>query len=102
EEKTVLEPPGQVEDGPGDLRLDRVLRPARGRGVVGLVENQQRAGAEGAEPVAQRCGVSFVNQQAVRDQKPGVGRPGIDPVATLLTYPGDVILVEDLEDHPES
>ena len=30
-----------------------------------------------------------------------MGRPGIDPVATLLAYPGDVLLVEDLEDHPE-
>ena len=101
EEKPVLEPPGQVADGPGDLRVDRVLRAARRRGVVGLVEDQQRAGAEVAEPVAQRCSVSLVDQQPVRDQEPGVGRPGIDPVATLLTDPGDVLLVEDLEDHPE-
>ena len=40
EEKTVLEPPGQVADGPGDLRVDRVPCPARGGGVVCLVENQ--------------------------------------------------------------
>ena len=40
EEKTVLEPPGQVADGPGDFRVDRVLCPARGGGVVCLVENQ--------------------------------------------------------------
>ena len=98
----MLEPPGQVADGPGDLRVDGVLRAARRGGVVGLVEDEQRAGPEVAEPVAQRGGVGLVDEQAVRDQEPRVGRPGVDPVAPLLPDPGDVVLVEDLEDHPEA
>ncbi len=41
EEEPVLEPPGQVAHGPGDLRVDGILRAARRGGVVGLVEDQQ-------------------------------------------------------------
>ena len=102
EEQPVLEPAGQVADGPGDLRVDGVLRAARRGGVVGLVEDEQRAGPEVAEPVAERGGVGLVDQQPVRDQEPRVGRPGVDAVAPLLPDPGDVVLVEDLEDHPEA
>ncbi len=76
--------------------------PLDGRGVVGLVEDQERAGAEVAEPVAERGGVRLVDQQPVRDQEPGVSRPRIDAVAPLLADPCDVLLVEDLEDQPEA
>ena len=102
EEQPVLEPPGQVADGAGDLRVDGVFRAAGRGGVVGLVEDQQRAGPEVAEPVAQRGRVRLVDQQSVRDQESRVGRPGIDAVASLLPDPGDVLLVEDLEDHAEA
>ena len=49
----MLEAAGEVADRPGDLRVDGVLRPAGRGGVVGLVENQQGAGPEVAEPVAE-------------------------------------------------
>ena len=102
EEQPVLEPPGQVADGPGDLRVDGVFRAARRGGVVGLVEDEQRAGAEVAQPVAQRGRIGLVDQQPVRDEEARVGRPGIDAVAPLLPDPGDVVLVEDLEDQAEA
>ena len=71
QEQPVLEPRGQVADGAGDLRVDGVaLAAGRGR-VVGLVEDQQRAAAEVAEPVAQRSSVRLVDQQAVRDEERG-------------------------------
>ena len=54
QEQPVLEPRGQVADGAGDLRVDGVARAAGRGGVVRLVEDQQRAGPEVAEPVAQR------------------------------------------------
>ena len=79
EEQPVLEPRGEVADGPGDLRVDGVFLAAGRGGVVGLVEDQQRAAAEVAQPVAQRRGVGFVDQQAVRDQEPRVRAPGLTP-----------------------
>jgi len=41
----------EVADRLGDLRVDRVFAGARGGGVMGLVENQQRAGPEIAQRV---------------------------------------------------
>ena len=102
EEQPVLEPRRQVADGAGDLRVDGVLLAAGRGGVVGLVEDQQRAAAEVAQPVAQRAGVGLVDQQAVRDEEPGVRAPGIHAVAALAPDPGDVVLVEDLEGQAEA
>ena len=67
-----------------------------------LVEDEQRAGAEVREPVAEGRDVILVDQQAVRDEEPRVRGPGIDAVATFLADPSDILLVEDLEDHPEA
>ena len=65
----MLEPRGQVAHGPGDLRVDGVPLAARGGRVVGFVEDEQRAAAEGPQPVAQRPGIRFVDQQAMRDEE---------------------------------
>ena len=100
--ETVLEPACQIADGPGDLRIDRILRAARRGGVVGLVEDEQRSGPEVSEPVTKCGGVGLVDQQSVRHQEPRVCRPRVDPVSPLLPDPGDVLLVEDLEDHAEA
>ena len=102
QEQPVLEARGQVADGPGDLRVDGVPRAAGRGGVVGLVEDEQRAGPEVAEPVAQRAGVGLVDQQPVRDEEPRVRRPGVDAVAALPADAGDVVLVEDLERQAEA
>ena len=48
------------------------------------------------------AGVGLVDQQPVRHQEPRVRRPRVDPVAPLLPDPGDVFLVEDLEDQAEA
>ena len=102
EEQSVLEPRGQVADGAGDLRVDGVLLAAGGSGVVGLVEDQQRAAAELTQPCAKRPGVGLVDQQAVRDEEPGVRAPGIHAVTALAPHPGDIFFVEDLEGQPET
>ena len=103
EEQPVLEARGQVADGPGDLRVDGVVRAARGRGVVGLVEDQQRAGPEVAEPVAQRGGVRL--RRSAARARPGTGVwvvHGLTPKPRSRRDAGDVVLVEDLEDQAEA
>ena len=47
------------------------------------------------------AGVILVDEQAMRDQEPRVGRPRIDAVASFAADAGDVFLVENLEDHAE-
>ncbi|MFI5460732.1 MAG: hypothetical protein ACHRXM_35415 [Isosphaerales bacterium] len=69
---------------------------------MSFVEDQERAGPEVAKPVAQGACVGFVDEQAVRDEEARVCSPWIDTVAPLLPDPGDVVLVEDLEDHSEA
>ena len=102
QEQPMLEPRGQVADGPGDLRVDGVLLAAGRGGVVGLVQDEQRAAAEVAQPVAERAGVGFVDQEPMRDEEPGVGAPGIDAEAALAADPLHVLLVEDLEGQAEA
>ena len=62
EEKTVLEAGSQLADGLRNLRVDRVFRAAGRCRMVGLVEDQQRAGPEVVEPCAHRAGVGFVDE----------------------------------------
>ncbi len=64
QKEAMLEAPGDVADGPGELAVDGVARAARGRGMVGLVEDQQGAWAEFAEDVAQARDIGLVGEQA--------------------------------------
>ena len=98
----MLEARRQIANGAGDLRVDGVPGAAGGSRVVRLVEDQQGAGTEIVEPVAQRRGVAFVDEQPVRNQEAGDGRPRVDAVAALLPDALDVIAVEDLEDQAEA
>ncbi len=102
EEKPVLEPRGEVADGAGDLRVDGVLLAAGRGGVVRFVEDQQRAAAEIAQPVAERAGIGFVDQQAMRDQEAGVGGPRVDAEAAFPADSLHVVFVEDLERQAEA
>ena len=102
QEQPVLEPRGQVAHGPGDLRVDGVPLAARRGGVMGLVEDQQRAAAEGPQPVAERPGVGLVDQQAMRDQEAGMRAPRIDAEAALAPDPLHVLLVEDRKRQAEA
>src|SRR5439155_9498238 len=87
---------------PGDLRVDRVTGTARRGGMVSFVEYEERTGPQLAEPVAQRAGVHLVDEETVRDQEARVGRPWVDPEATLLPHPRDVLTVEHDERETEA
>jgi hypothetical protein len=70
--------------------------------VVSLVEDQQGAGPEVAEPVAQRAGVRLVDEQPVPDEEAGVGGPRVGAVPPLAADMDDVVLVQDLEPQAEA
>ena len=97
QKQAMLEARGKIADGAGNFRVNRVAGAAGRGGVVGFVEDQQRARAEFAQPVAQRRGVGFVNQQPLRHQKAGVGGPRVRPEAARLPHLGQIRLVENLE-----
>ncbi len=102
EKQTVFEALGQFLHGSGGLRVDRVSLPAGWGRVVCLVQDQQCGGAEIAEPVEHRSGVTLVDQQAVRDQETGVRRPRVYSEAAFAADALHVFLVEDFEDEPEA
>lgn len=65
EEQPVLEAGGDVPDGAGDAGVDGILRTAGGRGMMRFVKDEQAAGFEVAEPVAERGGVGLINEEAL-------------------------------------
>ena len=71
QKQPMLEPGGQVANGAGDLRIDGVFLATGRGGMVGFVQDEQRAGAEVAEPIAQRCRCKL--RQSASDGKPGSG-----------------------------
>ena len=102
QEQPVLETRRQFADRPRDLRIDRVLLAAGRSRVVRFVQDEQRPAAELAQPIQQRAGVRFVDQQPVRDQESGMRGPRIHPVAPFAPDAGHIVLVEDLEHQPEA
>jgi hypothetical protein len=101
EEQAVLETMGEVVDSAGQLAGDRIARAARWCDMVRLVENEEGARAEFSEDVAQPCDVSFVGQQAVRDEKARAGGPGIDREAALAPQLADALAIDDVEGQAE-
>ena len=102
QEQPVLEASREVADGAGELRLDAVAPAARRRRVVRLVEDEQAAGPQGAEPRPHGVGVARVDQQVVRHEEPAVGHPRVHAEAALAPHPRQVGAVENLEDQPET
>src|SRR5262245_26380307 len=98
----MLEAAAEVTDSAGELRLDAVAPSARRRRVVGLVENQEAARQEPAEPHAHRVGVSRVDQQVVRDEKAAMRAPRVHAKPAFAAHGSDVAAVEHLEDQAES
>ena len=70
--------------------------------MVGLIEHQQAAGQEGAQPLAQRIGVDWVAQQMVGDQEAAMGAPGIDAKATLAAHARQVGAIQQHKQQPEA
>jgi len=102
EEEAVLEAGREVADGLRESRVDGVLRPRGGRGVVRLVEDEKRAGLEVAQPVAERAGVGLVAQERVREDEPRVSRERVDAIAPLAPAGENEIAVEDREGEAEA
>jgi hypothetical protein len=69
----------EVPNGPRDVGVDGVSLATRWGRVMGFVQDEEAAWAEGAEPVAQWPRVGLVNQEALRNQKPRVRGPWVDP-----------------------
>jgi hypothetical protein len=57
EEEAVLEAAGEVANRAGELRLDPIAAAARRRGVLRLVDNEETARQQRAQPLTQRVGV---------------------------------------------
>src|SRR5438874_1591822 len=97
EEQAMFESGSDFTYGPGYLRIDRVLRPARWGSMMGFIKNHQTAAAKCPKPIDQRTRVVFIDQEAMRDQKTGMRIPGIHTEAALASHSAYVILVENFE-----
>ena len=91
QEQLVLEAGGEVANGPGQLRVDGVLRAAGRRRIVRLVQDEQGAPLKLPEPVSQRTGVGLVSNEGLGDDEAAVGRPRVNAVAPFLPLGGHVI-----------
>ena len=101
-EQAVLEARSDVADCPRDSAVDGVAVVARRSGVVGLVEDQQRTGAERAEPVTQWTSVGLVDEEPAGNEPAGEGAPGIHRPAPFLADPIHREPVERVEDQAEA
>ena len=70
--------------------------------MVRLIEDEQAARPQGAEPRPHGVGVARVDQQVVRHEEPAVGHPRVDPEAALAPHARQVGAVENLEHQPET
>ena len=102
QEQAVLEAPAQIADGAGELGFDAVAAAARRRRVVGLVQDQQAAGRQVAEPLAHGIGIGRVDEQVVRNQEPAVRAPRVDAEAPLPAHLRQVGAVQDHEQEAEA
>jgi hypothetical protein len=102
EKQSVLETGCELANCPRDLRIDGVALAAGRGGVMGLIQDQQRAGAELTEPVAERVRVRLVDEQTLRNKEAGVRIPRVDTEAPFATDAGEVRLVENLECQAET
>ena len=98
----MLEPWGEVAHGAGDLGVDGIMLAARWRGVMGFIQDEQRAAAEGPQPVAQWSCIGFVDEQAVRHQESDMRTPRIDAEAARTPHLLHVFLVENHEGQTEA
>ena len=101
QEKPVLKPRGEVADSPRDPAVDGVAVVGGRGGVVGLVENEQRAGPQRAEPVAQGAGVGLIDQEPRGDEPAGVGGPRVHGPAAFLADAFHRLPIECFEEQAE-
>ena len=97
----MLEAGGQLPDRASKTGVDGIAGSAGRGGMVSFIQNQQGAGAQVAQPIAQGRGVDLIDQQAVRHQETREGRPGIDPEPAFLADTLDVSAVQDFKGQAE-
>lgn len=101
QKQPVLEAMRHVADGLGEVAVDGIAGAAGRSGVVRFVQNQQGAGAELAQHVAQAAAVRLVGEQAVGDDEAGAGGPRIDAEPPHPTQVRQPLPVDDLEGQAE-
>src|SRR5207244_12671669 len=87
----------QLANRAGKLRIDRIFLSARRRRVVRVIQDEEAAFPEIAEPVQHRSRVGLVDQQAVREEKSRMSVPGIHTEPALAPDAAHVVSIEDLE-----
>jgi hypothetical protein len=102
EKNPVLKFPGEISHRLRDLGINRILRPARGRGMMRFIEDEQRAGTQIVEPRVHRADVGFINEQPVGDEETREGSPRVDAVSALAADAFHVVAVENLEGETEA
>src|SRR5580765_3058251 len=98
----MLETRSEVANRASDAGINGVFRAAGRGGMVSLIQDEERAGTEVVEPVAEGRGVGFINQQFVRNQETREGGPRIDAVATVLADAINIGAVKNLESQTEA
>jgi len=68
QEQTMLQQRRDLAHGPGELTFDSPNRARGGPCVVRLIENEQRAGAEGRKEVTKPAHVGLVGEHTMRDR----------------------------------
>src|ERR1035437_778461 len=96
-EQTMLEAAGEITNGARELGLNSVTAPARGRGVMGLVQNQKASRQKRTQPLTQRIRVGRVDQEVVGYKKGAVRAPRIHAEAALPPHPRQIRSVEQFE-----
>jgi hypothetical protein len=97
----VLEPLRDVADSFGELARYGIPRTAGGSGVMRFIQNEQSAGPEFTENVAQAGRVGLVRQEAVRNDEARACAPRIGCEAPCSPYLGDALAIDDGEGETE-
>lgn len=61
----------KITDGAGELGIDGTFSTTGWGRVMGLVQNQETAGAKTIKPYTHRTGIGFVDDESLRNQKSG-------------------------------
>ena len=69
EKQAMLEELGELAYRLGELARYGVARPGRGRGVVGLVQDQKAPGTERAHDIPQPRRIGLIRQEAMGDDE---------------------------------
>ena len=98
----MLEAAGQIPDSACELRLNTVVSPTRGRGVVRFVEDEEASWQHLPQPLPHRVRVDRVDQKVVEHEEAAVSAPRVDAKAPFAAYARQVGAIKDLKQEPEA